>query len=811
MFIDVILPLSLDKYFTYQVNEEEFLFIQPGMRVVVPFGKSKYYTAIVYAKHLNPPLLYEAKDIHLIVDERPVVHQKQLEFWVWLAEYYMCSVGDVYKAALPSGLILESETILTKNKDWEGTEVSDEEYLVLEALLNQNNITVNEVSQIVNKKKVYSLIQGLIEKGLLQMYEEVKENYKPKLIKYVKLHEDFENENGLQAALEIVNRAQKQRDLLMCYFQLKATLKKEIQTKELLEAAEVQTSVLKGLVDKKVFQIYYLNQDRVIFEKNKDYKIDLSEYQNNALNEIKSSYSNFDVTLLHGVTASGKTEVYIKLIEEIKNQGKQVLFLLPEIALTAQIVQRLTAYFGNEVAVYHSKFNSNERIEVWKQVLENSPNAKIVLGVRSALFLPFSNLGLIIVDEEHEATYKQQDPAPRYHARDCAIVLAKKFGAKVLLGSATPSLDSYYNTKIKKYGLVELAQRFNNYQLPEILLIDLKDKYFRKQMSGHFSDDLLHLIQETINNKEQVILLQNRRGFASFIECIACGHVPQCPHCDVSLTYYKFKNVLKCHYCGYHIAKPTHCHSCNSLDLSAKGFGTEQVEQELHALIPHARIARMDQDTTRGKFAFEKMIDSFKNKEIDVLIGTQMLAKGLDFDDVTLVGVLNADNLLNQPNYRAYERGFQLMMQVAGRAGRKEKKGRVIIQTYNPVHNTIQQVVHHNYLSMFNEQIHERRNFMYAPYYRIIQLKLRNKDYEKLKEASYWLFNVLQQELKVPVLGPEEPPINRIRNEYIRNIVIKIPNNSNQIFTKKLVKKVLTSFESIPHYRAVKITINVDY
>lgn len=811
MFIDVILPLSLDKYFTYQVNEEEFLFIQPGMRVVVPFGKSKYYTAIVYAKHLNPPLLYEAKDIHLIVDERPVVHQKQLEFWVWLAEYYMCSVGDVYKAALPSGLILESETILTKNKDWEGTEVSDEEYLVLEALLNQNNITVNEVSQIVNKKKVYSLIQGLIEKGLLQMYEEVKENYKPKLIKYVKLHEDFENENGLQAALEIVNRAQKQRDLLMCYFQLKATLKKEIQTKELLEAAEVQTSVLKGLVDKKVFQIYYLNQDRVIFEKNKDYKIDLSEYQNNALNEIKSSYSNFDVTLLHGVTASGKTEVYIKLIEEIKNQGKQVLFLLPEIALTAQIVQRLTAYFGNEVAVYHSKFNSNERIEVWKQVLENSPNAKIVLGVRSALFLPFSNLGLIIVDEEHEATYKQQDPAPRYHARDCAIVLAKKFGAKVLLGSATPSLDSYYNTKIKKYGLVELTQRFNNYQLPEILLIDLKDKYFRKQMSGHFSDDLLHLIQETINNKEQVILLQNRRGFASFIECIACGHVPQCPHCDVSLTYYKFKNVLKCHYCGYHIAKPTHCHSCNSLDLSAKGFGTEQVEQELHALIPHARIARMDQDTTRGKFAFEKMIDSFKNKEIDVLIGTQMLAKGLDFDDVTLVGVLNADNLLNQPNYRAYERGFQLMMQVAGRAGRKEKKGRVIIQTYNPVHNTIQQVVHHNYLSMFNEQIHERRNFMYAPYYRIIQLKLRNKDYEKLKEASYWLFNVLQQELKVPVLGPEEPPINRIRNEYIRNIVIKIPNNSNQIFTKKLVKKVLTSFESIPHYRAVKITINVDY
>jgi primosomal protein N' (replication factor Y) len=516
------------------------------------------------------------------------------------------------------------------------------------------------------------------------------------------------------------------------------------------------------------------------------------------------------VNLLHGVTASGKTEIYIKLLEQYIKAGKQVLFLLPEIALTTQLVQRLTAYFGNEVAVFHSKYTNNERIEVWNQVLENSSKAKVVIGVRSALFLPFSNLGCIIVDEEHEQTFKQHDPAPRYHARDAAIVLAKQHGAKVVLGSATPSLETYYNMQSNKYGLTELKVRYGNVVLPEIQLVDLKDKYFRKKMSGHFSDELLEEITEKLSKGEQVILFQNRRGFSPYVECMTCGHVPHCPSCDVSLTYYKFKNQLRCHYCGHSIANLTHCHSCQSVDVTSKGFGTEQIEMELKTLFPEKNIGRMDQDTTRGKFGFEKIIDSFKNREIDVLVGTQMLAKGLDFDNVTLVGILNADNLLNQPNFRAYERAYQMMMQVSGRAGRSEKKGKVIIQTYNPYHNTIQQVLGNDYLEMYKEQIYERQNFKYPPFFRLVKLTLKHRDFDKLKEGSMWLYNVLSQNLDMPVLGPEEPAINRIRNEYIRTIMVKIPIQKNLGATKQIVAKVLMSFEAVPQYRSIKVKVDVD-
>jgi primosomal protein N' (replication factor Y) len=447
---------------------------------------------------------------------------------------------------------------------------------------------------------------------------------------------------------------------------------------------------------------------------------------------------------------------------------------------------------------------------VWNQVLENSPKAKVVIGVRSAMFLPFANLGCIIVDEEHEQTYKQHDPAPRYHARDAAIVLAKQHNAKVLLGSATPSLETYYNVQTKKYGLTELKVRYANQVLPEIFLIDIKDKYFRKKMTGHFSDELLEAISETLSKGEQIILFQNRRGFSPYVECMTCGHVPHCPSCDVSLTYYKFKSQLRCHYCGYSMANPTHCHSCQSVDLTTKGFGTEQIEMELKSIFPEKNIGRMDQDTTRGKFGFEKIIDSFKNREIDILVGTQMLAKGLDFDNVTLVGIMNADNLLNQPNFRAYERAFQMMTQVSGRAGRSEKKGKVLIQTFNPHHNTIQQVLSSNYLSMYKEQIYERQNFKYPPFYRLIKITLKHRDFDKLKEGSLWFYNVLVQSLSVPVLGPEEPAINRIRNEYIRTIMVKIPVNSNLGQAKTIITKMRNSFEAIPQYRAIKITINVD-
>ena len=811
-FIEVVLPLAVSKTFTYQVSEAEFHYIQIGMRVAVPFGKTKIYTALVLDKTNTPPQLYEAKEIHQILDEKPVVNLHQIEHWKWIASYYMCSLGEVFRSALPSGYILESETIISakENVEIDSNELKDDEYLILEALKSQSSITVQEVIKILGKKTVFPIINRLLAKGALVLQEEISEQYKPKLVRYIRLQEEFLQQERLAELLEMLSKAKKQRELVLHYFQLQAREKAPISVKKLIETSGSSAAIVKSLVDKTIFEEYYIVQDRVTFDKDDDSQFTLSEAQQVAFESIQENFKKFDVNLLHGVTASGKTEIYIKLLEQYIKDGKQVLFLLPEIALTTQLVQRLTAYFGNEVAVFHSKYTNNERIEVWNQVLENSPKAKVVIGVRSALFLPFSNLGCIIVDEEHEQTFKQHDPAPRYHARDAAIVLAKQHGAKVVLGSATPSLETYYNVQTNKYGLTELKVRYGNVVLPEIQLVDLKDKYFRKKMSGHFSDELLEEITETLSKGEQVILFQNRRGFSPYVECMTCGHVPHCPSCDVSLTYYKFKNQLRCHYCGHSIANPTHCHSCQSVDLTTKGFGTEQIEMELKTLFPEKNIGRMDQDTTRGKFGFEKIIDSFKNREINVLVGTQMLAKGLDFDNVTLVGILNADNLLNQPNFRAYERAYQMMMQVSGRAGRSEKKGKVVIQTYNPYHNTIQQVLGNDYIGMYKEQIYERQNFKYPPFFRLVKLTLKHRDFDKLKEGSMWIYNVLSQNLDMPVLGPEEPAINRIRNEYIRTIMVKIPVQKHLGNTKKNIAKVLMSFEAVPQYRAIKVKVDVD-
>ena len=811
-FIEVVLPLAVNKTFTYQVSEVEFHYVSIGMRVAVPFGKSKVYTSLVIAKHNNPPQLYTAKEIHQIIDEKPIVNEMQLTHWNWIANYYMCSLGEVFKSALPSGYMLESETIITAKKDVEvdEKELKDDEYLIFEALKLQSFITVNDVVKILGKKTIFPVLNRLLKKGALQLQEEISEQYKPKQVRYVKLHDEFTNQDNLALLLENLSRAKKQRELVLSFFQLQAKEKKPISVKQLVEFSGSSSATIKSLIEKEVFVEYFINQDRVIFEKENDSHFTLSEPQQRAFDQIEASFIENDITLLHGVTASGKTEIYIKLIEEQVNIDKQVLFLLPEIALTTQLVQRLVAYFGNQIAVFHSKYSNNERIEVWNQVLENSDKANVVIGVRSALFLPFSNLGLIVVDEEHEQTYKQEAPAPRYHARDCAVVLAKQHQAKILLGSATPSLETYYNVKTKKYNLVELTERYVNLVLPEIKLIDLKDKYFRKRMNGHFSDELIEGISNALELGEQVILFQNRRGFSPYVECITCGHVPNCPSCDVSLTYYKHKNQLRCHYCSYSIANPTHCHACQSVELTTKGFGTEQIELELKTIFSDKNIGRMDQDTTRGKFGYEKIIDSFKNREVDILVGTQMLAKGLHFDNVTLVGILNADNLLNQPDFRAYERAFQMMTQVAGRSGRSEKKGLVMIQTYNVFHNTIQQVLSNDYSAMFKEQIYERQNFKYPPFYKLIKLTLKHRDYDKLKEGSMWLYNVLSQNLPMPILGPEEPAISRIRNEYIRTILIKIPKEKNLSLTKKTIHKIMNSFEAISFYRAIKVTINVD-
>ena len=812
-FIEVILPLSLPKTFTYRVSETEYAFIKKGMRIAVPFGKSKIFTALAIDLHQTSPTLYDAKEIHQILDEKPIVNEFQINHWFWIASYYMCNIGDVFRGALPSALLLESETIISQNKETfvDETLLTDDEFLIYEALQHQSSLKVQNIIDILNKKTVFPVIQKLIDKNIISLQEEIQEEYKPKHIRYIRLHENYLAEEKLIELLQNL-KSEKRKNLVLQYFQLQAQEKKPISVKQLTETSETSTAIVKALIEKQVFEEYFIQADRVNFDKNKvDNELALSEAQKISFDEIEKSFEEKEVSLLHGVTSSGKTEIYTKLIENYIAQGKQVLYLLPEIALTTQLVSRLTKHFGNKVSVFHSKYSNNERVEVWNNVNQNAETAQIVIGARSALFLPFSNLGLIIVDEEHEQTFKQQDPAPRYHARDAAIVLANYHNAKVLLGSATPSIETYYNASSGKFGLITLKERFGKVPMPEIELVDLKDSYFRKKMKGHFSITLIEAITEAFANNEQVILFQNTRGFSPVLECVTCGHVPQCSQCDVSLTYHKYKNQLRCHYCGYSMAKPTNCHSCSSVDLETKGFGTEQIELELAELFPTKNIKRMDQDTTRGKYSFERIIDGFKNREIDVLVGTQMLAKGLDFDNVSLVGIMNADNMLYHPDFRAFERSFQMMTQVAGRSGRAEKRGKVIIQTYNPLHNIIQQVTNNDYEAMYKEQLYERKIYFYPPFYRLIKLTLKHRDFEKLKEGSMWLYQVLQQNLTIPVLGPEEPAIGRIRNEYIRTIMIKIPGETSLQGTKKTIQKILNSFDLVSQYRTIKVTVNVDF
>ena len=813
-FAEVILPLSLAKTFTYSISEAEYNYIKKGMRVAVPFGKSRIYTALVVQTHQNQPTLYDAKEIHQILDESPIVTEIQIAHWQWIASYYMCAIGDVYRGAMPSALILESETVISQKTDVfvDESDLSDDEFLVYQALQQQSSLKVQDVTSILNKKNIFPVIQKLIDKNILVLQEEMLESYKPKLVRYIRLYSKYESNQGLGELLETLKNASKQKEIVLTYFQLIASEKKPLTVKKLVEAANSSSAIVKALIEKEIFEDYYIQEDRVNFTgETNERDLKLSVAQQKAFDGIRDSFIQKEVCLLHGVTSSGKTEIYIKLIEEYLLTGKQVLYLLPEIALTTQLVGRLRAYFGNKVAVFHSKYNNNERVEVWSQVLQKSEKAQIVIGARSALFLPFADLGFVIVDEEHEQTFKQIDPAPRYHARDAAVVLANLHKAKVLLGSATPSIETYFNASSDKYGLVEIKERYGNVMMPDIQLVDLKDKYFRKRMKGHFSDTLIEGITNAIALGEQVILFQNRRGYSPLVECMTCGHVPHCQQCDVSLTYHKHKNQLRCHYCGYSIAKPTHCHSCSSVDLTTKGFGTEQIQQELVSLFPTNKIGRMDQDTTRGKFGFEKIIDSFKNREIDILVGTQMLAKGLDFDNVSLVGIMNADNMLYHPDFRAFERSFQMMTQVSGRSGRSEKQGKVIIQTYNPDHNTIQQVTNNDYAGMYKEQLYDRQIYKYPPYFRIIKITLKHRDFEKLKEGAMWLYQVMSQNLNIPVLGPEEPAINRIRNEYIRTIIIKIPTNISIGSTKNIIQKMLNSFDSVAQYRAIKVAINVDF
>lgn len=811
-FIDVILPIPIQKLFTYSITDAEAEYLKIGMRVSVPFGKRKIYTGLVHSIHQNPPLIYEAKDIHQILDESSLVQPLQIKFWEWIASYYMCTLGDVMRAALPSAFILESETIISKTKvQLNDTDLKDDEFLVYEALYHQSSLKIQDVMNILDKKMVLPVIKRLIEKEAISVEEEVFEKYKPKLVRYVKLNAQFASEESLQQLLEELNRAPKQRKVLMTLFMLSSKTKKPIKVKDLMDESNASSSIIKTLLEKDILEEYFIQTDRVAFFGNTNTASKrLNEHQDKALSEIISEFKIHHTVLLHGVTSSGKTEIYVKLIEDILEQGKQVLYLLPEIALTTQLVSRLQNYFGEKVAIFHSKYSSHERVEVWNNVLNNSSKAQIVLGARSSIFLPFNNLGLIIVDEEHEQSFKQFDPAPRYHARDAAIILANMHKAKTLLGSATPSLESFFNAQQQRYGLVELKHRFNNVLMPEMELVDIKDKHKRKLMKGHFSDRLIEEMTETLSEGHQIILFQNRRGFSPIIECNTCGHAPQCPNCDVSLTYHQYRNQLRCHYCGYNTGMITTCSACGSPELHNKGFGTEQIEAEVKVLFPDHNVARMDLDTTRGKYGYEKIITAFEQQEIDVLVGTQMLTKGLDFRNVKLVGVMNADNMLNFPDFRAHERSFQLIMQVSGRAGRTDKRGKVLVQTYNPYHNILQQVSTNNYNAMFKEQMDERFNYKYPPVYKQIKITLKHKDYNRVEQASIWLGKSLRQIFNDNVLGPESPPIARIRNQFHKNILVKIPKKQSLSKTKEAIIKINNSFLSIKDFRSVKIILNVD-
>lgn len=821
LFVDLILPLPVDGAFTYRVPFEWNEWVQPGIRVVVQFGQRKVYAAIILEVHDRIPSNYVPKYLLAILDSEPIIFHKQLEFWKWISSYYMSTLGEVMNAALPSAFKLSSESRLILNPDFEpGTiELNEREALILSALQNQDSISLSQAADITEQKKIFPIIKNLIEKGVLLMEEELLEKYIERKETLIKLQEEFLDENKMRELFEqLEKRAFKQLEVVMAYLYLTQKTGKpgsDISKKALLEQVENGAAALKSLEAKGIF----LSEERVISRlrdfpsKDDASKIQLSVAQEVSFQEIKNIFTEKTTCLLHGITGSGKTEIYIKLISEMVSQGKQVLYLLPEIALTAQIINRLRQYFGEKVGVYHSRYNMHERVEIWNKVLkedEGFPSYQIILSARSGIFLPYKNLGLIIVDEEHDSSYKQFDPAPRYHARDSAMVLAAQHQAKVILGSATPSVESYFNARHEKYGLVSLKERYGEGRLPEVLVADIKNETRRKTMNGHFSAFLMKHIKEALERKEQVILFQNRRGFAPRLECEVCNWVPECPNCDVSLVYHKNQNRLRCHICGYSSHLIHQCGNCGSQEVRMKGFGTEKLEEDLSLILPEARIKRMDLDTTRAKNAYEKIFEDFADHKIDILVGTQMVTKGLDFENVSIVGILNADNMINFPDFRAFERSFQLLVQVSGRAGRKDKKGKVIVQTFNPYHSVIRYVIESNYQLMYDSQILERRNFKYPPYYRLIKFTLKHKDYRVLNEAAQDYVQLLRNKFGQRVLGPEYPMVGKMRGYYLKDILLKLEKGFSTQMAREEIKMVNESFNIGKQYKSVFVVVDVD-
>ena len=815
-YVDVIVPLPIASQYTYSVPAELEESVQEGCRVVVSFGQKKFYTAIVTKVHYVAPENYETKDVEEVLDTSPVILPTQFRFWEWLSTYYLCTLGDVYKAAMPSGMKLESETLVAYNEEFEATvPLPKNEQRILDLLNDDKEQCVTQLQKASGLKSILPIIKRLLEKQAIFVKEDLKRNYKPRTEARVRLTEAYSTEHALRELFDNLGRAKKQLSLLMKYIELSgcmgtASTLKEVSKKDLLDKTGASVSILNSLVEKGVLETYYYEIGRL----DKSIKGTLSlnplnVAQERAFTAIRNSFQEKSVCLLHGVTSSGKTEIYIHLIEEVLRKGQQVLYLLPEIALTTQITERLKRVFGHRLGVYHSKFPDAERVEIWKKQLTDE-SYDIILGVRSSIFLPFKRLGLIIVDEEHENTYKQQEPAPRYHARSAAIMLASMYGAKVLLGTATPSVESYFNARKGKYGLVQLKERYKEIRLPHIELVDIKELTRQKRMKGPFSPVLVKEIRSALDRREQVILFQNRRGFAQMIECRTCGWIPKCKNCDVSLTFHKRLNQLTCHYCGYTQSVAASCPACGGVELLNRGIGTERIEEDIQLTFPDVRVARMDLDTTRSRTAYEKIIADFEQGKTDILIGTQMISKGLDFNHVNVVGILNADTMLNYPDFRSYERAFQLMAQVAGRAGRKDKQGLVILQTKSPELPVISQVLNNDYEQLYEDQLAERQVFRYPPFYRLIYVYLKHRKEDVLEQAAEMAATLLRTGLGNRVLGPDKPPIARIQTLFIKKIMIKVELTASMTKVRDYLKGVQRTLSEDARFRSLIVYYDVD-
>ncbi|NJL75928.1 MAG: primosomal protein N' [Saprospiraceae bacterium] len=812
LYVEVVIPLAIPKLYTYAVPEEMVNAVQFGVRAEVQFGKNKLYAAIIVNIHRNTSNSSNPKPILSILDDEPVITPIQFKLCQWIANYYCCTIGEVMNAALPSNLKLTSETQFILSPLYDETEkgLSEKEIIVLEALRHRTFLSIADIRDLLEVKTVYPLVKGLLEKRLLYLKEDLQQKYQPKKVACIRLQSAYEgDESKLQVAFELLQRSTKQTMALLAYVQL-AREQPIIRKQDLYNAGQkLDSNVLNAIVEKGIFEYYEQEVSRISgYEDDLIETPQLSEDQTKAVAAIEQQFQSKEVVLLHGVTGSGKTRVFVELMQEMLAQGKQVLYLLPEIALTTQLIQRLQRIFGDQIVVYHSRLNDNERVEVWKKVAQGHA---ITMGARSSVFLPFQQLGMVIVDEEHDSSFKQQDPNPRYQGRDVAIYLSKLHQAKVLLGTATPSVESYQNAIWGKYGLVEMKTRFGGLELPASIVIDLAIATKQQKMNSLFSSDLIHALQAAIERKEQIILFQNRRGYAPVLHCETCGWHQECVHCDVSLTYHKFQDRLRCHYCGFNAPVPEACPACGLVGLSLKGFGTEKIEDEIKIFLPEARIARMDLDTVQSKRVLNDLINDFEERRIDILVGTQMVTKGLDFENVGIVGVLNADSLFQFPDFRASERGFQLITQVSGRAGRKHKQGKVYIQTYTPQHPVIQEVLDNDFQSFFTRETAERKQFGYPPYVRLIRVTLKHKRPEVLNHASRTFENFVKPKLGEWIIGPAIPYVGRVRGYYLLDFLIKLEREPQKItYAKKVLLEGMQFTQTQEGFSGVRVHIDVD-